>query len=652
MYSVRKTRSLSICLIMVLSALGPLASADHDSHVAMNSSLFIDGAEYEMEEIPFWGELDSCTEYNSEDGDGGGYYECESDTDGDGEADETWDFEDCDNSSGEWICTYWTVHPLIEAGNYSLLFEVYDLEPNTNFSVSTSVHSWERHSGSWDMNWGGYIDSDSAGDISSSETYLIVENATCSGYAHVSVHYAENGTNWSSGDSLGSLAFHFDGPCEGDSHLELEYDGVQWEPYAHEYPGDQIMDCEEYGANWFCTMDWDGDGDADGLNQFENCHNSSGDWECVEHYSDPIIEEGSYTMVIEAFDLESNESYLLEVASYDCEHWNCENEDRADYFFNGSTGSVTFNMAADNYSCNVGIQVSLMTVHWDNSSGGWSTNDQVEWRTFGFKGPCDMPPSPFTLYMDGVEHENTIHYSEYDECVEDYDHFQCWQYDWDEDGDGDPENWDHMEDCEEDVNGTWWCEGWNEHPHMDAGNHSMQLDVDDLAPGYSYMLVLETNHETWNGHDHEHDVMFFNSTTSAQFFFIFESTDQTCGVHFSLSLYTVSWNDNGTEYSQNGTLYHEYLSYSGPCAEPPSPFTLTYDGVEWEPEWHYHEYDHCEEDAENFDDGGFICQNEDWDEGHWDYWGECEEDASTGTWYCQAWWSNPEIEEGNHTMVI
>ena len=115
MNSVRKTRSLSICLIMVLSAVGPLATADHDSHVAMNSSLFISGDEYEMEEVPFWGELDSCTEYSDEDGDEG-WFECESDSDGDGENDQYWWFEDCDDSSGEWVCTLTEVQPLIEEG--------------------------------------------------------------------------------------------------------------------------------------------------------------------------------------------------------------------------------------------------------------------------------------------------------------------------------------------------------------------------------------------------------------------------------------------------------------------------------------------------------------------------------------------------------
>ena len=103
MYSesdARKTRSLSICLLVVLSVLGPLASADHDSHVGMNTTLFIDGIEYEMEEVPFWDSLDTCTE-NS---DGG--FECEMDTDGDGNNDAYHYFEDCDDSSGSWECVY------------------------------------------------------------------------------------------------------------------------------------------------------------------------------------------------------------------------------------------------------------------------------------------------------------------------------------------------------------------------------------------------------------------------------------------------------------------------------------------------------------------------------------------------------------------
>ena len=649
MYSVRKTRSLSICLIMVLSAVGPLATADHDSHVAMNSSLFISGDEYEMEEVPFWGELDSCTEYSDEDGDEG-WFECESDSDGDGENDQYWWFEDCDDSSGEWVCTLTEVQPLIEEGNHSLVFEVYDLEADTNFTVNTHVHTWSIGN-NWNLHWGGNIHSDMLGGISSSDLYLVVENSTCSGYAHISVSYAENGTNWSAGESLGSNSFYFDGPCEVDSHLNLEYDGVLWEETPHEYMGDGIMDCDEYGVHWFCSMDYNQDGEADDMRQFEDCDNSSGDWECVEHYEIPSIEEGSHTMVIEASGLDPNESYVMEVETVVCGQWDCDEEYMDSIPFNGSTESETFYMETDNYTCRVEVRVMLGSgAYWDNTSGeymGW--NEEVEFRGFFFDGPCEMPPNPFTLSMDGVVHEEIIHYHVYDNCEEEDGYFRCQQDDWHE------SEWDHYEECEQDSSsGTWSCEAWREDPFMPAGNHSMQLDIENLEPGYSYMLGVDWNHWMYYDNEHDSDVLFFNATgsswTETAFF---ESTNQTCGVNFHFGLHVVNWSNDST-FDYNGPVYYSNMGYRGPCDQPPSPFTLTYDGVEWEEDWHYEEYDICEQDEE----GNFHCGQDDWDENgdgepdHWDYHEECEEDSSTGTWSCEAWYDLPHLEAGNHTMEV
>ena len=61
MYSVRKTRTLSICLIMVLSTLGPLVSAHHedvDDGPWLELQIEVDGAwetvDYaEQSDIPF-----------------------------------------------------------------------------------------------------------------------------------------------------------------------------------------------------------------------------------------------------------------------------------------------------------------------------------------------------------------------------------------------------------------------------------------------------------------------------------------------------------------------------------------------------------------------------------------------------------------------
>ena len=90
---------------------------------------------------------------------------------------------------------------------------------------------------------------------------------------------------------------------------------------------------------------------------------------------------------------------------------------------------------------------------------------------------------------------------------------------------------------------------------------------------------------------------------------------------------------------------YDWFGYNGPCEQPPSPFALTYDGVEWERIWNYEEYDECEDAG-----GHFECSNYD-DGGEW-HWEDCEEDSSTGTWICQTWGNDPEIEAGNHTMEL
>ena len=644
MYSesdARKTRSLSICLLMVLSVLGPLASADHDSHVGMNTTLFIDGIEYEMEEVPFWGSLDTCTE-NSD-----GNFECEMDTDGDGNNDGYYYFEDCDDSSGSWECVYAEVQPLIDEGNYSLLFEVYNLEADTNFSVSINVYTDSIYGG-WSQNWNHYFDSDSTGQLNASGAYLDIQSEACSGYASIQVHYAANGSY------MGSKYFWFDGPCDADSHMTLEYDGEEWEQEPQFQDWGTILDCDEYGASWFCTMDYNDDGYADGMSEFLDCELlSDGSWECVYSYHDPLIQPGNHTMTIDASGLDANESYVIMVDPQVCDMWNCYYPDESEILFNGSIGSGTFYLETDDYTCNANLHISIRTVQWD-SSGQWYWYDQIESRNFRFSGPCEQPPSPFTLTVDGVEHEVTIHWNDYDNCEDDGNHFDCWNDDWDYDGDGEPDWFDHQNNCQEDAaNSTWYCEGWHENPYITEGNHTMQLDIDNLTTGYSYKLRMNYNHNWLGGYDYGEDEVFFNlsgTSTSWSETGNFETTNMTCNVNFDFTLWSGEWTSDGW-FNTNQTVGQENMGYNGPCEQPPSPFTLTYDGVEWEEQWNYQTFDECEDMGD-----GYECWNDDWDndgdgEPDWtNFYEECDE-LSDG-WECAAWWSNPFIDAGNHTMEL
>ena len=111
---------------------------------------------------------------------------------------------------------------------------------------------------------------------------------------------------------MGSKYFWFDGPCDADSHMTLEYDGEEWEQEPQFRDWGTILDCDEYGASWFCTMDYNDDGYADGMSEFLDCELlSDGSWECVYSYRWPLIQPGNHTMTIDASGLDANESMSL-----------------------------------------------------------------------------------------------------------------------------------------------------------------------------------------------------------------------------------------------------------------------------------------------------------------------------------------------------
>ena len=651
MYSARKTRSLSICLIMVLSAMGPvatLATADHDSIVGMNSSMIIDGDEYEMVEVPFWGDIISCI-------DEGEHYTCDVDLNGDGIYDGNWHFNVCEmDAAGDWECVYSEQPPLIDEGNYSIEFQVWGLDLDTNYTYNVHLNSHSPvDAGLFHMYDNGVVNSTQTGEISIANMYLVVTNETCDGNGYIQMSYESNGTY------IGSRHFGFHGPCDYDSHLSLDVDGVEYEEEPqYFYDSEHILDCDIYGDQWYCLMDHNNDNITDGMNSFEECEeDTGGNWTCIMHYMDPYIEEGSHTMVINATGLDAGYSYELDVHYYRSQRMlDSESHYPGSGFFNGSSGSMTLVVDTDNYTCGMTIYVYLRSGNWD-ASGNWGYNHTVESPDWSFQGPCDTPPSPFTMELDGVEHEYIQHYIDYDECNDEGDHFQCWNDDWDNDGDGNPD-WTHWEgDCWELSDGTWECEGWRESPPIFEGNHTFDLSIADLEAGNSYRLRAELNTNTWNGHDHFHESNYYyinNSTgADATFSWSLETDETTCGVNLYMDLDKGYWNDNG-DWHHNGSVYYEGFDWQGPCDEPESPFSLTYDGIDYEHLFGISEYDECEEDGHHF-----MCWNDDWDgdgdgEPDWyDHHDECEEDTS-GLWTCiLPWmWFPLDIEEGNHSMVL
>ncbi|HIG33780.1 MAG TPA: hypothetical protein EYQ11_02725, partial [Candidatus Poseidoniales archaeon] len=245
MYSesdARKTRSLSICLIMVLSALGPIVSAS-EGHLEMNSTLYVDGAEYEMVGIPFWGDILDCNEVPDPDGNVEGY-ECSVDMDGDDMEDDYWFFVDCDDSTGIWECVWTYVVPMYDEGNHSLTVDVFDLETEVDVNLHVNIWTFDDmggNSGYWEFD--GTMNTTTAGEISFSDAYVITDNSTCHGQISIYGDYDESAPSPLNGTSIGSMEWMFHGPCEYDGHLELEYDGMLWEQVGITQ-SEGIDDCE------------------------------------------------------------------------------------------------------------------------------------------------------------------------------------------------------------------------------------------------------------------------------------------------------------------------------------------------------------------------------------------------------------------------
>ena len=80
--------------------------------------------------------------------------------------------------------------------------------------------------------------------------------------------------------------------------------------------------------------------------------------------------------------------------------------------------SETFHLETDNYTCDVNINVHLYEDdYWGHS--------HVAYDNFHFNGPCEQPPSPFTLTYDGMDYESGYHYSTYDDCTDVGDGWEC-----------------------------------------------------------------------------------------------------------------------------------------------------------------------------------------------------------------------------------
>ena len=650
--SASKTRSLTMTLMMVLMALSPMASveADHDENWFGDYELHVDGTLYDEVEVPWPSDVDilSCTPNSWDD-----RWNCEIDIDGDGSynyPDYTEYFEYCDDSTGSWVCVVDYVDPLMEEGNYSLEYYVSGLDPDTNYTANIHVYVYDFNSPlSFYNNVNQVFESDSNGEISIEldQLYWDVSNSTCSGYSDFRLNWEDNGTEALRNNDK------FIGWCDGELAVTTELDGEEYEKIPH-YSAD-VVDCERYGGFWFCSLDeQENDGEADRFMvrfNLDRCEeDSNGEWVCIQHTQNPLIWPGDHTIEWMASGLpDSSWRMMTSVYAPDGNIYE-------DVYFNGTSGSVDTDFTTDWFTCNLGAHYILYEGEW--VSGSWSTFGDFESNHYNWEGPCDEDESKLTLFMDSEEYMETPRYEEFDECIEDgFDH-ECWNDDYDYDGDGEPD-WTrtHMQDCEEDNStGTWTCIVHYERPLVWPGDHSFELLIDEIEDGEAYQIsgYFDSN-EQGSPYNNEQISIYFNGTSSGNHTetWDWETYESTCSISYYFHVQHGYWNSNGG-FQSNGTHENEHFYYNGPC-EAPDIFTLTVDGDEYEVEYNMDYFDHCEQDGFNWN-----CWNDDYDydgdgEPDWtSHQNECEEDNSTGEWYCFNEWNvdRPEIEEGNHTMEL
>jgi hypothetical protein len=475
--------------------------------------------------------------------------------------------------------------------------------------------------------------------------------ATCSDNWGIMVTSGNWGSSeFSQNDTHENNWFNYQGPCDSSQIFTLTIDGDEFDP---DYEMQGYDNCEEDVFDWRCwndDWDWDGDGEPDHTDMLNECYEdaSNGTWWCTMDWYEPVgIEEGNHTMAL-SVDVENGSMYELgvqvEYCTWDYCNWDWMNEE---YSFNATsdTHSETFHMETDNYTCNVHISVHLSMMMNDSNGNIWNSNHVNEY--FRLSGPCEEPESPFTLFVDGTEYVEDVFYQNYDVCEAEEDHWRCWNDAWDMDGDGEPDWADHMEDCFEDVdNSTWSCVADTMPLSIEEGNHTMELEIDGLTAGENYSVEVDG----WiNGHNNWEEYYFDESFTAVSdehtVSFHIETDNYTCGLGLDAGLLRVS--DDGDQWH----MAHDHWEFNGPCEEPPTPFTLYYDQMEWEEQ--SEDFDTCEDSW-----FGLECWNDEWD---YDGDGEpeqthgfpseiCEENAD-GTWSCYTG-MGPDLEAGNHTMEL
>ena len=645
--------------------------------------LWVDGSLYS--EIHHDYQYDECTEYDHDD------YECwneDWDEDADGIPDWTDWQHSCVNWSDDvagtdwWECEGWSEMPLISEGNHSMVLNVTDLDNDTEYMVYVDTQQSFRNQGHIADHYEFSINTTGMAEpiFEHIAFSVITDNYTCDLHVSAGIYEIEGDGSDHFLDGSGS-DFHFNGPCdEPESPFTLTYDGVEWEEewFYNTYDECNTQDDWDHYECWHDDWDFDGDGEPEMWDHWEHCEIFTDEttneswWGCQTHSMPPFLDAGNHSLTLLVEDLDENSNYTLYFDWEVCEMMSgCDQEDDYDSF---STSAQENNyttsgwLETDEYTCDVTINIQLeQTI---THEGNWTYNHLIFWDHFRWMGPCDEPESPFTVSMDGVEHEIIEWHNDYDECTEyDHDDYECWNEDWDEDGDGSPDWTDWQNNCEsvsdESTGESWWqCLFNQEVPLIGPGNHTFTITVDDLEAGKSYSLGVYAGDDQagWASGEEFQNVVHINASSTNESFSFWMGTDNhSCGVYIDLNLYEISWHtDNSSNHTwpqHEDDIFYDHFDWRGPCEMPPSPFSLHADGIEYEMIQFYDTYDECTEY-----DHDYECWNEDWDEDgdgspDWTNWqNSCEnwfdDVAGTDWWECATYSQHPEISEGNHSMQL
>ena len=572
---------------------------------------------------------------------------CGEDTDGDGTLDytDTWWYY-CELSDYSWLCTdsfgqsedheftenNTLLQPLfLEEGTYDVLVNLSALNATTHYAVHLGHLNPE------------YMEFNSTTENYSISAELPVSITDCDEWFQISVFDDPSNYPYEMPTFFTSLTYM--GPCdEPPSRFNLTYDGMDYEV---EYEYNTYDDCTDVGGGWECEWghDYDGDGEADEYHYdffpYEDCEYSEDDmlWYCEMLGMGPTLEEGNHSMELVALDLVVGDNYsvhvMIDVGTQQSHHGD---EWIYDFEATAEEEVIDFYVETDNFTCHVDIRAVL-----SEDDGNQAYEVGMSW--FSFNGPCEQPPSPFTLTYDGMDYEMDYHYSTYDDCTDVGDGWECEvAHDWDNDGEADDYHYDHFpydhcEYSEDDM--LWYCITGEMPPSIEEGNHTMELTVEDLVAGTDYSLEMSINVcENMVGCEYDWEMLEFNATAETMTETFHLVTDNyTCDVNINVHLYE-------DDYWGHSHVAYDNFHFRGPCEQPPSPFTLTYDGMDYEMGFETVTYQDCTDDG-----WGWECMDDDYGEAEYYPYDDCEFSEDDMVWYCVEM-VDPYLDAGNHTMEI